>query len=128
VRALLDTHTLIWWLLGDPSLSATARQFIADPDNQIFVSAASAWEVTTKHRLGRLPGATQLATQFPRIVLGQGFIPLPITIIHALRSGSFAAPHKDPFDRMLAAQSVIENIPILSNDPQIDQFGASRVW
>jgi PIN domain nuclease of toxin-antitoxin system len=101
---------------------------MADPANQIFVSAASAWEISAKYRLGKLPAAAQLATKFPQIMFGQGFIPLAITIRHAIMSGAFTAPHQDPFDRMLAAQSVTENMPILSNDTKIDQFGATRIW
>ncbi|HLY46278.1 MAG TPA: type II toxin-antitoxin system VapC family toxin [Stellaceae bacterium] len=128
MQALLDTHALIWWVLGDSGLSVPVRQTIADPANEIFVSAASGWEITTKYRLGRLPAAAQLATNFAKIILGQGFIPLPITVMHACMSGSLPGPHKDPFDRTLAAQSLAENMPILSNDTALDQFGVTRIW
>jgi PIN domain nuclease of toxin-antitoxin system len=119
---------LIWWVLGDATLSAPARQFIVDPANQIFVSAASAWEISTKYRLGKLPNAAQLARQFPQTVFGQGFIPLPVTIQHAIMSGAFTAAHPDPFDRMLAAQSIIEHMPIMSIDSKLDLFGVNRIW
>jgi len=128
VQILLDTHAFIWWVLGDNSLSATARGHIADPNNACFVSAASAWEVTTKHRLGKLPQAAALAANFPAIVVRQGFIPLAITTVHAAHSGAFAQAHKDPFDRMIAAQAIIEGMPVISNDPQLDQFGIARLW
>jgi PIN domain nuclease of toxin-antitoxin system len=128
VQLLLDTHAFIWWVLGDPSLSAVAQAHIGDPANQVFVSAASAWEVTTKYRLGRLPQAAPLAADFPRIVVSQGFIPLAITMQHAARAGSFLVPHRDPFDRMLGAQALIENMPIVSSDAALDQFGVVRIW
>jgi PIN domain nuclease of toxin-antitoxin system len=129
LNGLLDTHTLIWWVIGDTvSLSQTAQDFIADPANVIFVSAASAWEISTKHRLGKLPNAGPLTTHFSQNVLAQGFVPLPITSQHASLGGSFPVPHGDPFDRILAAQSVIENMPIVSIDPKIDQFPCKRIW
>jgi PIN domain nuclease of toxin-antitoxin system len=128
VQILLDTHAFIWWVLGDISLSGTARGHIGDPNNECFVSAASAWEVTTKYRLGKLPQAAPLAADFPRMVVQQGFIPLALTTVHAARSGAFAQAHKDPFDRMLAAQAIIEGMPIVSNDTQLDQFGITRIW
>lgn len=128
MQALLDTHTFLWWVLGEPALSRTARRFIANPANQIFVSAASAWEISTKYRLGKLPAAAQLVSRFPQIILDQGFVPLAITIVHSILAGAFEAPHRDPFDRMLAAQSLAEDMPLLSDDARIDQFGATRIW
>jgi PIN domain nuclease of toxin-antitoxin system len=128
VQVFLDTHTLIWWVLGDPSLSLPARQVIGDPTNQIFVSAASAWEITTKYRIGRLPAAAQLATGLPRILSSQGFIPLQITVLHACMAGLLQGTHKDPFDRMLATQAMPTKMPIVSNDPALDQFSVARIW
>ena len=87
MQILVDTHAFIWWVLGDPRLSAAARAHIGDPDNLCFVSAASAWEVTTKYRLGKLPQPAPLAADFPRIVIQQGFVPLALTLLHAAQSG-----------------------------------------
>lgn len=128
MQLIVDTHAFIWWVLGDQNLSGTARAHIADPNNQCFVSAASAWEVTTKHRLGKLAQAAPLATNFLGIVFQQGFIPLAITTTHAVRSGAFTQRHKDPFDRMIAAQAIIEGMQVVSNDSQLDQFGVTRIW
>ena len=128
MQILIDTHAFIWWVLGDFKMSAAARAHIADPNNQCFVSAASAWEVTTKYRLGKLPQAAPLAVNFPGMVVGQGFIPLSLTIIHAARSGAFTQTHKDPFDRMIAAQAIVEGMPVVSIDRQFDQFGVNRIW
>jgi PIN domain nuclease of toxin-antitoxin system len=126
---LLDTHALIWWLLGDPSLSVRARQIIGDPANQIFVSAASGWEISTKFRIAKLPSnAAPLVHGFNRTVLNEGFLPLPISIPHACMSGLMRGAHKDPFDRMLAAQSLSERMPIISNDALLDQFNITRIW
>jgi PIN domain nuclease of toxin-antitoxin system len=128
VQILLDTHAFIWWVLGDASLSNLARAEIGDSNNHCFVSAASAWEVTTKYRLGRLPQAAPLAADFPGMVVQQGFIPLALTLVHATRSGAFAQAHKDPFDRMIAAQAIVEGMPVVSIDAQLDQFGIRRIW
>ena len=105
MRLLLDTHALIWWLAGDVRLSPRARRAIEDESNEIFVSAASAWEVSTKHRLGKLPDAGPLAVDFAREVRAQGFVPLPISLEHGQVAGALAIDHRDPFDRMLVAQA-----------------------
>ncbi|HEY7188943.1 MAG TPA: type II toxin-antitoxin system VapC family toxin, partial [Vicinamibacterales bacterium] len=103
MRLLLDTHALIWWLAGDSQLGSAARAAIADEANEVYVSAASAWEVATKHRLGKLPGAGPLIVDFAREVRQQGFIALPITLEHGQVAGSLVGAHRDPFDRMLMA-------------------------
>jgi PIN domain nuclease of toxin-antitoxin system len=128
VRLLLDTHALLWWLDGDRRLSRKARALMAAEDNVIFVSAASAWEISTKARLGKLPGAVEVAADVAGAVLGQGFVGLDITIVHAQRAGRLPGTHRDPFDRMLAAQAQLEDLPIVSNDPVFDQYGVTRVW
>jgi PIN domain nuclease of toxin-antitoxin system len=128
VRLLLDTHTLLWWLDGDRRLSRRARMAIADQDNQIFVSAASAWELSTKARLGKLPGALDVATDVQGCLASQGFQDLPISIPHAQRAGNLRIDHRDPFDRMLIAQGQIEDLPIVSNESLFDRFGVERVW
>ena len=128
MRLLLDTHTLLWWLDGDRRLSRRARTAIADEDNQIFVSAASAWELSTKARLGKLPGALDVATDVAGCLASQGFHDLSITVAHAQRAGNLRIDHRDPFDRMLIAQGQIEDLPIVSNESLFDRFGIERVW
>lgn len=128
MRVLLDTHTLLWWLAGDHRLSDVARASIADPANEVFVSAASAWEVTTKHRLGKLPGAGPLAVDFAREVAAQGFVPLPITMQHGQAAGALTGDHRDPFDRMLIAQARDERMALVSNEAAFDAYGVTRIW
>jgi PIN domain nuclease of toxin-antitoxin system len=128
MRILVDTHALIWWLAGDEQLSADAREAIADESNDVFVSAASAWEVTTKHRLGKLPGAGPLAVDFAREVRAQGFAPLPLTLEHGQVAGALSGDHRDPFDRMLVAQAREEKMALVSNESVFDEYGVARIW
>jgi len=128
MRLLLDTHTLLWWLEGDRRMSKRARTLIGRDSNEVFVSAASAWEITTKWRLGKLPGAADVAADIAGAVASQAFLPLSITLAHAQLAGRLTTDHRDPFDRMLAAQALIEGIPIVSNDEAFDRFGVVRVW
>jgi PIN domain nuclease of toxin-antitoxin system len=128
VRVLLDTHTLLWWLDGDRRLSRRARNVIATDDNTVLVSAASAWEISTKVRLGKLPGATEVTTELPAILRLQNFEPLPIAIVHALRAGNLPGPHRDPFDRMLIAQAQDEDLALVSNERIFDAYGIRRIW
>jgi PIN domain nuclease of toxin-antitoxin system len=128
MRLLLDTHALLWWLAGDTQLSKAAREAIADETNEVLVSAASAWEVTTKHRLGKLPGAGPLAVDFAREVRLQGFQPLSITLEHGQVAGALVGAHRDPFDRMLVAQAREEKLALISNENLFDEFGVARVW
>ena len=128
MRHLLDTHARLWWLFDDPRLSPTAKGVITDPANEILVSAASAWEIAAKFRLGRLPAAHVLVQDISGWVLKAGFRELAVTILHAQRAGTFPHEHRDPFDRMLAAQSMIESAPLISRDAALAAFGASLVW
>lgn len=128
MRVLLDTHALLWWLAGDKRLSKRARTIVADEENEIFVSAASAWEVATKHRIGKLAEAGPLAVHFAREVRQQGFSELPISLDHAQVAGSLRGEHRDPFDRMLVAQAREEKMALLSNDEVFDGLGVERVW
>jgi PIN domain nuclease of toxin-antitoxin system len=128
VRLLLDTHALLWWLDGDRRLSLKARRAIARESNSILVSAVSAWEITTKARLGRLRGAIDVAADVAACVTSQGFLPLDITILHAQRAGRLPGTHRDPFDRMLIAQSQIEDVAIVSDDEAFDEFDVRRLW
>jgi PIN domain nuclease of toxin-antitoxin system len=128
VRILLDTHTLLWAAFDEDALSPRARRLIQSPANEIIVSAASAWEVATKYRLGKLDFAQDLAENFVFEVTTAGYLLLPISPEHAQRAGLLPCDHKDPFDRMLAAQAIHENMPLLSNDSQLDVFGVRREW
>lgn len=128
MRLLLDTHALLWWLLGDLRLAAPARDAIADEDSVVHVSAASAWEIATKSRLGKLPGAESLAQDFAAVIEAEGFLPLPISLEHGQRAGSLPGAHKDPFDRMLIAQAQAENLILVSNEEIFDQYGVTRLW
>lgn len=128
MRILLDTHALLWWMTGSTDLSRPAKMAIGEPDNEVFVSAVSAWEVTTKHRLGKLPGAGPLALDFAREIRSQGFIQLAITLDHGQTAGSLAGNHRDPFDRMLIAQAQLERMALVSNEVLFDQFDVTRIW
>ena len=128
MRVLLDTHTLIWWAIDDPKLSAKARSILSSFESDIFVSAASAWEIATKVRLGKLPGAETFVAEFPERVRKLGFRELTISIEHGQRAGLLPGEHKDPFDRMLIAQAQAENIPIVSNERIFDAYRVRRIW
>ena len=128
MRVLLDTHALLWWLDGDRRLSQRARRLIGDDETTVLVSAASAWEICTKFRLGKLPGAAAVATDVKGCLESQGFAQLPITIDHAQRAGSLPGPHRDPFDRVLIAQSQAENLPLVSIDHVFGAYGLRVIW
>jgi PIN domain nuclease of toxin-antitoxin system len=128
VRLLLDTHALIWWLAGDEKLSLRARDAIADEPNTVAVSAASAMEVATKHRIGKLPDAALLAQDFEAIVADQGFSELSISVRHARLAGEMGIAHKDPFDRLLIAQALAEDMVLVSNEARFDDSAVKRLW
>ena len=129
MRILLDTHTLLWYRSADAAkLSAAARSAIDDPDNDKYVSAATAWEVVTKHMLGKLPNAGVLTVDFTRAILDAGYWPLPITTEHAQDAGALPLHHRDPFDRVLIAQSLAERMPLVSNEALFDRYGVRRIW
>jgi PIN domain nuclease of toxin-antitoxin system len=119
---LLDTHTFLWWLFGDSKLSNKSRNTIKDMSMDVYISAASVWEIATKHRLGKLPQANSVAKNVPSWIERAGFISLPISAEHAQLAGTWKSNHRDPFDRMLAAQAKIEKMPILSSDKALKQF------
>ena len=128
MRVLMDTHALLWWLAGDERLPTVARDAIASRANVVYVSAASAWEIATKHRLGKLPGAGPLAVDFSAEVLRQGFTALEITLSHGQDAGSLPGPHRDPFDRMLIAQARTERMALVSNEQAFEAYGVVRIW
>ena len=128
MRLLLDTHAFLWWLTDSPRLSEPARQAIAAETNEVLVSAASAWEITTKHRLGRLPNAEAAASDVKGVIARQDFDELPISVDDAARAGSLPGPHRDPFDRMLIAQALLGNLDLVSNESLFDRYGVRRLW
>lgn len=128
VRFLLDTHALLWLAFDEDMLSPRARKLIQTRGSEVLVSAASAWEIATKFRLGRLKYARALAENFIPRVTAAGYKLLPISTEHALRAGHLPGDHKDPFDRMLAGQAIHEDLPLLSNDTELDVFGVRREW
>ncbi len=125
---LLDTHALLWWAAGDEALSLAARNAIADPDNDVFVSAASGWEIATKYRIGRLPRAALVAADVAGFVAAQGFAELAITIRHGQIAGDLPRIHKDPFDRMLIAQAIVSDMTIVTNEALFAADGVARRW
>ena len=127
MKVLLDTHALLWWATGDRQLTKKAKAAIAAEDNSVYVSAASAWEIATKVRLGKLAWPATAGT-VGAYVLRQAFRPLPISIEHAERAGQLPIDHRDPFDRMLAAQALSEGVSFISADTIFDTYGVSRLW
>ena len=128
VAILLDTHALLWWLFDDRRLPRRVRGLLRDRSRQVLVSSASAWEIATKHRLGRLASATPLVVDFGGWMQKAGFIELPVSWAHASRAGSWKVAHRDPFDRMLAAQSIQEDLRLVSRDPVFADFGLDPFW
>ena len=128
MTVLLDTNALLWALLKPTQLGLKATQAIADQDNAVLVSAASAWEIATKVRSGKLPGADALERDFVRAVHDAGYTLLDITVENALRAGRLVGTHRDPFDRMIAAQALALDIPIVSIDAKLDAFAIRRIW
>lgn len=128
MRALLDTHTFLWWITGDRRLSPRTREIISDGENELFLSAASGWEMAIKAGLGKLslpgsPGAFisgQLAVNAIQT--------LPVRMDHALHVLELPGYHRDPFDRLLIAQARLEDMPILTADPQIGRYPVKVIW
>ena len=128
LRLLLDTHALIWWLSESRRLPETVRAAIFNPANEKLISAATAWEITTKHRLGKLPGSESIAADFAAVIDRQGFEELPLTVDDAARAGALPSPLRDPFDRMLIAQALARNLVLISNESLFDRYGVRRLW
>jgi len=128
VRLLLDTHAFLWWLAGNRRLSRAARRAVENTSNDVVVSAASAWEITTKHRVGKLPEAEAVALDVSGSIAGQGFDELAITVADAERAGRLPGAHRDPFDRVLIAQALAHDLTVVSIDRVFDGYGVSRLW
>jgi PIN domain nuclease of toxin-antitoxin system len=125
VRLLLDTHVLLWWLADDRKLAQNGRAIIASPDNELFVSSASLWEISIKAALGRLEIELD---DLEDAIARSGFRSLPIGFRHALTAGRLPAVHRDPFDRMLVAQAIVQQMPIVSSDHSLDDYPVTRIW
>ena len=128
MKLLLDTHAFLWWLEGDRQLSANAHSAINDDANDVVVSAATAWEIATKHRLGKLPQAEQVAQDVLGAIASQGFEEIDITVEEAQKAGRLPGLHGDPFDRMLIAQAMERNMALVSKDAEFDGYGVNRLW
>jgi len=129
VKVLLDTHAFLWWIDDNPSLSQTAREVVSNPGNEIFLSAVSVWEIAIKARAGRLEiFSGELSAFVERQMRENQFLPLSVTLPHSAKIHTLSNHHRDPFDQMLVAQSLVENIPILSVDQKIRSYGVEVIW
>ncbi len=128
MRVLLDTHVLLWWFFDDSALSQPARSTIANPANDVLVSSASAWEISTKHRLGKLDEAREVIRDLAGLLRRARFEVLPMGLEHALRAGALRSVHRDPFDRMLIAQSQLEGLVLVSADRMLTKHEVEILW
>ena len=128
MNGLLDTHSFLWWVLEDPRLSNVAHQFIANPENKVFVSVASAWEITIKAGIGKLQITGTPEMFIEKHIASNGFQVLPIELKHAVHTFQLPFHHRDPFDRILIAQSRIEQMPLLTADSLITQYTVNTLW
>lgn len=123
MNLLLDTHALLWWLADEPSLTEEARARIADPGNVVFLSAVVVWELRIKQAIGKI----ELPEDFAEVLGGESFVELPVTLAHAHAVASLPPIHRDPFDRMLIAQSVVEKLTVVTRDPWFGEYGVAVV-
>lgn len=128
MRLLLDTHALIWWWLDAPQLSAKARDVIGAGEHDVFVSVASVWEIATKWRIGKLQEIEDPASQYEPLMVRNGFISLMMREEHAMKAGLLVGDHRDPFDRLIAAQALIEGLTVITRDPALAAFGCDVIW
>lgn len=128
MTALLDTCALLWWWSEPERLSRRALSLIKDPTNDFWVSAASAWEIATKYRIGKYPNGRAIIEDWQKRLLEDGFKELAIGFDHALKAGTLQGEHRDPFDRMIAAQSIISALPVITSDREIAGLGAEPLW
>ena len=125
---LLDSHALLWWWFDPDRLSTAVRERLMDPATPVLVSAASVWELSLKHHQGKLPELSGAIADLPGLLQADGFEALPISLAHGLRAGGYSQPHRDPFDRMLAAQAELERLVLLTADPQLSTFPCQTLW
>lgn len=124
----MDTHALMWWLMDNHRLPVPARAAIASPLNEPLVSVVSAFEIATKHRIGKLPQAEPLIADFAAVMAQAGFAVLPLDLDAAVFAGRHDIPHKDPFDRLLIAQSLTASLTFVTNEAAFDRFDVVRLW
>jgi PIN domain nuclease of toxin-antitoxin system len=125
---LLDTHAFLWWAADDPNLSPLARSIIKDKGNQLYLSAASGWEIAIKSSTGKLALPDPPAVYVQSRMAANRVVELPVSMTHALQVHALPYHHKDPFDRLLVAQSQVESMPILTADPLIAQYAVTVLW
>lgn len=128
MRALLDTHALLWWWLDDEALPERTRRVIEDADNEVFVSAATGWEIAMKVRRGKLAAMEGRMPRFEQAVADDGFRSLAVSMTHGLRAGALPGTHGDPFDRILAAQALVEDLVLVTRDRAMHDFGCEILW
>ena len=128
MRYLLDTHAFLWFVLNDPQLSPTALALIRDSGNEIYLSVASTWEIAIKVSIGKLQIGPRLDQFLPQQLRQNGIVLLPITLEHTTAVSTLPLHHRDPFDRLLAAQSTATRMPIISVDAVLDPYGVQRIW
>ena len=128
MNLLLDTHVFLWWIADDTRLSPRARDIIGDGQNALFLSAASGWEIAIKARLGKLTLPTPVVSFVPTQMAKNGIQALPVLLSHALHESTLPSRHRDPFDRMIVAQSQMERLPVLTGDPLIAQYAVETLW
>jgi len=125
---LLDSHALLWWWFDPDRLSTAVRELLGDPVTPVLVSAASIWELSLRHHQGKLPELNGAIADLPGLLQADGFGALPISLAHGLRAGGYSQPHRDPFDRMLAAQAELDRLVLLTADPQLSTFPCQTLW
>jgi PIN domain nuclease of toxin-antitoxin system len=128
MRALLDTHTFLWWVHNDPRLSDQVREIIGDGSNTLYLSAASGWEIAIKAQLGKLQFSSSLDQFIAEQLTLNGIDTLPIALRHVLHVATLPPHHRDPFDRILVAQCQLEQLPMLTADAQITKYAIQTIW
>ncbi|MFM9047229.1 MAG: type II toxin-antitoxin system VapC family toxin [Cyanobium sp.] len=125
---LLDSHALLWWWFDPDRLTTTVRELLSDPATPVLVSSASVWELSLKHHQGKLPELSGAIADLLGLLQADGFEGLPISLAHGLRAGGYSQPHRDPFDRMLAAQAELDRLVLLTADPKLSTFPCQTLW
>lgn len=128
MRYLLDTVAVLMWWTDPARLGAAARELVATGEAAVHLSAVSIWEIANKNRIGKLPQIVDFAGDLPALVARDRFVALDLRSDHALRAGYLPGAHRDPFDRLLAGQALVEDMTILTNDPELARFGCKVIW
>ena len=122
------THALLWWLMADRQISPRVRAVLSDPQTEAYISAISGFEISNKVRLGQLSFGSVSLNSLPTRLTSLGYHALPLSLAHADAAGCYPAAHRDPFDRMLAAQSQLERMPLITIDPAFAAFQIETIW